>query len=216
MGRAGDTAERLGWAVLVIIAVSVGVPLQFAHAQSKTESGGSSGTSSGSESSENGGAAAPADEDATRGRVVESSDERLRATVRRPEGWIHSDSNSEAMATFQAASDKRAKIEVRYSSPVRAPKREAYFNSFHSQLKSAGFVQKGETEVREFGSKTGRETEYEGDTGETTYRLVIWEYYRNRTAWIIAGFFAAERRDRHYDALGETAESLSFERTDEK
>lgn len=211
-----DSTGGVALAFLVAGGLLVGVPLKRADAQSDGTGAESSEQSSGSESAAEGGAAAPPDEDATRGRVLEIRDENLQATVRRPEGWVNTDTNSSAAAAFQAASDKRAQIEVRYSTPIRKGKRDSYFNSFHSELKSAGFVRKGTPTEKTYGSKTGRETEYEGDTGDATYRLIVWEFYNGQTAWIIAGFFDAERRDRHYGAFQATAESLSTERTDEE
>jgi len=156
-------------------------------------------------------AAAPAGEDATRGRVISIQDSGVEGSVRRPEGWVNFDSDSRAVAAFRATIDAGAQIEVRLSSPVRASKSKSFFNSFHSELKTAGFRQVGEPSEQTYGSKAGRETEYEGETETGSYRLLVWEFYRDRTAWIVTGFFRAERRERHVDAYRAVAESLSFE-----
>lgn len=161
------------------------------------------------------GVSAPADRSAERGRTIEISEENVEATVRRPEGWVNVDSESRAVVAFQSTADERAKVEVRLSTPVRGKKKQSFFNSFHSELKAAGFQEVRDPTEREYGDKTGRETEYEGETANGAYRLVVWTFYRDRTAWIVAGFFRGGHRDLHYSAFQSVANTLSFERSDD-
>lgn len=118
------------------------------------------------------------------------------------------------MATFRLASSDGAQIEIRASTGIDGDKQGSFFNSFHAKLKSAGFTKLRGPESSTHGKQKGRETEYEGRIRKEEFRLVVWTFHRGETAWILAGFFPAERRDPLYEDFESLAASLHVDDTD--
>lgn len=182
---------RWGWlGAVLLLGVTWGSPL-FAQASSAEEQSSSEEATS-----------------AERGReiVLEKYDLRCR----RPEAWVRGQPGKGAVLTLRAAGDPNAQIEVRVSSPITREKREDFFNSFHSKLKSAGFIEVDRRPAKSHGGLTGREVEYEGSTSEGEFRLIVWQYYRGGEAWLVSGFFRVPRRDGYYPDFAELIESFEF------
>ena len=157
---------------------------------------------------EEGGDSSAAETQVERGREIVVEESGLRC--RRPEAWVRGKPGKGAVLTLRAAGDPNSQIEVRVSSPITQQKREDFFNSFHSKLKSAGFIEVDRRRQQTYGERTGQEIEYEGSTSEGAFRLVVWQYYRGGEAWLISGFFPVPRRDEYYPDFAALIESIEF------
>lgn len=133
------------------------------------------------------------------------------AALRRPESWITASGEKNSLVTLRAAGDRRAQIEIRASSPIKQTRSESFFNSFHSRLKDAGFVRENTRKQAEYGGHVGKWTVYEGKSDREVYRLVVWQLYRQRVAWMFVGFFPAEAGTRYDEDFETLIGSLSFE-----
>ncbi len=170
------------------------------------------GTAAGQEQREEGASkeAPEGDEDEAQKRRRIAVDE-YGAVLRRPEGWVEHSAQKGALVTLRAAGDRKAQIEVRASSPIKQTRRESFFNSFHSRLKDAGFVQQEVRSEVEYGGQVGKWTGYEGRSERETFRLVVWQLHREQTAWLFVGFFPAEAGGRYVEGFESLLETLSFE-----
>lgn len=143
-----------------------------------------------------------------RARVV--VDEISGAKLTRPEGWVVGKKGKGVAAIFRAAGDPEAQIEVRVSPHVKADQRKSFFASFHANLQKAGFVKKQVLEEATYAENTGVETEYETSSKKRVFRLVVWQFHREETAFMVVGFFPTKSRDRFYPDYQAVIESMTF------
>jgi hypothetical protein len=149
-----------------------------------------------------------ADRPEMRARVV--VDKASGAQLTRPEGWVVGKKGKGVAAVFRAAGDPEAQIEVRVSPHVKADQRKSFFTSFHANLQKAGFVKKQVNAAAAYKDKQGVETEYETSSKKRAFRLVVWQFHREDTAFIVVGFFPTKTRDRYYPDFQAVIESMTF------
>lgn len=128
-----------------------------------------------------------------------------------PTGWTSVKPGKGVLAAFHHTEDAKAQIEVRVSPHVKEKQGQFFFTSFHSNLQKAGF---GRLEVRKdatYADKKGEETEYETNARKNKFRLIVWQYLHNDSAYMVVGFFPAGKRDTYYDDFKTVIETLKFE-----
>lgn len=133
------------------------------------------------------------------------------SAVTRPEGWVQGKSGKGVLATFHAAGDKKAQIEVRHSPHVKEKQGEIFFASFHSSLQKAGFTRDEVREAQTYGGKEGVETEYKTTSEKRKFRMLVWQYHHDDSAYLVVGFFPDKGRDKYYSAFQEVITSLEVD-----
>lgn len=135
-------------------------------------------------------------------------DEANGAEFTRPEGWVSGEAGKGVAAVFRAAGDSEAQIEIRVSPHVKPDQSDYFFTSFHSNLQKAGFEKQEVREGADYGDKKGFETEYETSSKKRQFRLIVWQYHHNESAFIVVGFFPSNARDRYYSDFQEIIEKM--------
>jgi hypothetical protein len=130
--------------------------------------------------------------------------------VDKPRGWIEGKPGEGAVVLLRAADVSGAQIEIRVSSPISPPESAAFFTSFHNDLKAAGFARLERLPNAVYGSIAGNEIEYRGRTKGTTYRLIVWQFHRDESAWLVVGFFPESQRDLLYKDFRTIVRSIEF------
>ena len=194
-GSSKAAAIAVGAAVLVAIVAGP------AGAQQKADSGAESEAKR--QSQQESGAEEP--EQARTIRIAEHD-----ATLYRPEGWVRRKPAGRALVTLGAAGDPGVQIEVRVSTSIDRQRRDNFFNSFHSTLKEAGFVEHDLQPKATFGGRTGEWTEYEGSANGGEFRLIVWQLFEEDDAWMFIAFFPERRRNKYLSDYKAILESLSF------
>lgn len=130
--------------------------------------------------------------------------------VKRPTGWNIVAPGDGAVATFRAATDDQAQMEVRVSESVSEPRWERFWRTFDTDLQEAGFSKVTDGSEQSYGGRGGRFFEYEMERGGDTFRLVVWHTHEGDRAWVFTGFFRALRRDAHYLTFQEMIEDVQW------
>ncbi|AWV89700.1 hypothetical protein DN745_10250 [Bradymonas sediminis] len=144
-----------------------------------------------------------------RAKVIKDSESG--SAVTRPDGWVQGKSGKGVLATFHAAGDKKAQIEVRLSPHVKEDQGEIFFASFHSSLQKAGFTRDEVREKQTYEGKTGVETEYKTTSGKKEFKMIIWQFQQDDAAYLVVGFFPAKGRDKYYGDFKKVIESLKVD-----
>jgi hypothetical protein len=130
-------------------------------------------------------------------------------SVTRPEGWSSGNAkNGGTVAVFRAAGDSEAQIDVLVSPVKGKGAAGAYFTSFHANLQKAGLVKKGVRKKATYSDKTGIETEYEATSKDHEFRLIVWQFHRDKVAVIVSGFFPTAKRDEYHGDLEKVIKSI--------
>lgn len=151
------------------------------------------------------------DDDTPKMRAKVLKDSESGSEVTRPDGWVQGKSGKGVLATFYAAGDKKSQIEVRISPHVKKKQGEIFFASFHSSLQKAGFTRDELREKQTYDGKTGVETEYQTTSKERKFRLIVWQYHHDDSAYLVVGFFPAKERDNYYRDFQTTIKSLKVD-----
>jgi|GEM_PF-6817451 len=144
-----------------------------------------------------------------RAKVI--TDSESGSAVTRPDGWVRGKSGKGVLATFHAAGDKKAQIEVRLSPHVKDNQGEIFFASFHSSLQKAGFTRDEVRGEQSYGGKMGVETEYKTTSKKQQFRMIIWQYQHGDSAYLIVGFFPEKGRDKYYSDFQQVIASLKVD-----
>ena len=197
---AARTVALLGLATFVAIGVAPAASAQ------ESDPGTGDRSEEGERPESNGEAAG--DVEVKRGRTIRL--EAHGARLERPAGWVRARPGDGAAVTLRAAGDEESQIEVRVSAPVPAERKEGFFSAFHAELERAGFEQKNVRAEATYNDHTGRWTVYTGSTRRGTYRMIVWQYYHDRAAWLFVGFFPEPRAERYVDDFESLLSSLTF------
>lgn len=146
-------------------------------------------------------------EDSMRSKIFEDTEVGVR--LERPSGWVSGKTPKGVVAVLRAAGDEESQIEIRMSPHVKAKQREFFFTSFHANLQQAGFVKKDVQEMS-LGGKEGALTEYETSSKKRKFRLLVWQTHRKEAAWLVVGFFPAERREDYFGDYKQVIENIEF------
>lgn len=143
-----------------------------------------------------------------RAQSVELADGQV--VVPRPTGWNIIKPGVEAEATFRAATDPHAQIEIRLSESVSQARWEYYLRSYDSELQQAGFRHQGSRTAQSYAGMTGYLYEYQFEREDETYRLVVWHTHERDRAWVFTGFFTEGRRDAHFQTFEEMLQGVQW------
>ncbi|MFW6058023.1 MAG: hypothetical protein ACOC9W_04125, partial [Persicimonas sp.] len=138
-------------------------------------------------------------------------DEANGAQFTRPEGWVSGEAGKGVAAVFRAAGDRETQIEIRVSPHVKPDQSDYFFTSFHSNLQKAGFEKQEVRKDADYGDKKGLETEYETSSKKRKFRLIVWQYHHDESAFIVVGFFPSDARERYYPDFQEIIEQMVLE-----
>src|SRR5690554_3740661 len=151
------------------------------------------------------------DSDTPEMRAKVITDSESGSSVTRPDGWVQGKPGKGVLATFHAAGDKKAQIEVRLSPHVKDQQGEIFFASFHSSLQKAGFTRDEVRPKTSYGGKMGVETEYKTTSKKQQFRMIIWQYQHGDSAYLIVGFFPEKGRDKYYSDFQQVIASLKVD-----
>ena len=143
-------------------------------------------------------------------RAAKKTDDESGVTVHRPNGWVFGKPGKGVIALLTAAGDSQSQIEVRVSKHVKKQLTKPFFASFHSNIQKSGFVKVETRDNTQYGQKKGSEVEYETGEGDKAFRLVVWQYHRAETAYLVVGFFPKKARDIQYKDFQSVCEKLEL------
>ena len=131
-------------------------------------------------------------------------------TVVPPPKWeTTTQGNDKAVANFKHKGSQ-SQIEVVGTKLMTADVADVFFNTFHQTLKDSSFVQdKQETKSYE-STGEGKRTSYTFTHSGVTLEVVIFEFVRGNTAWLVVGYMQEVEKDKYLGDYEKVVESLKF------
>lgn len=136
------------------------------------------------------------------------TDETNNLTVTVPAGWEVVEGNDRAVFNFKETNGF-AQVEV-IATPLLTPEASTtFFDTFHTTLAEAEFVQTGSQDAT-YGAFVGRETAYQFAHTNTTLKVVVFQFVNENTAWLVIGYMQETSFDQQLPVFQSVAQSLTF------
>lgn len=141
---------------------------------------------------------------------LETIDTKEGLLIRKPDGWVTAAPAKGTVAVLRAAGDSTSRIEFRLAPGMDSGKAALYFNSFHTNLQTAGLKKVVDAASKTYGENVGTQTEYETSSAKKKYRLVVWQTHRGEKAWLVVAFLEEEAREDYLEDYSELISTLAF------
>jgi hypothetical protein len=129
-------------------------------------------------------------------------------TVVAPDAWETTTDDDKAVANFKHG-DSQSQIQVIGTRLMTAEVADTFFNTFHKTLTESNFEKVGE-ESATIGDYEGKKIDYAFTHSGVTMEVVVFEFMRDQTAWLVIGYMQDEERANHEDAYLSVIENLRF------
>lgn len=135
-------------------------------------------------------------------------DEEFGVTVVKPDAWESAGDDDKAVANFKH-SGSQSQIQVIGTRLMTAEVADTFFNTFHTTLTESNFEKVSE-ESATIGEFEGKTVNYAFTHSGVTLEVIVFEFLRDQTAWLVIGYMQDEERENHEDAYLSVIENLSF------
>ncbi|RAL21525.1 hypothetical protein DL240_11725 [Lujinxingia litoralis] len=137
--------------------------------------------------------------------------EAIGARVRRPSGWVIVPSGPGAVATFRAAADRQAQIEVRLSDQILVGRADRYALSFQNQIQEEGFrVEVAERDYA-YGPRVGDRVTYGLEYDGESFRLMTWAHHEGDRMWVFSLFCSEDRLEAYQEVFDEVISEMVWQ-----
>lgn len=125
-----------------------------------------------------------------------------------PAGWEPTDSTDRAVFALRAT-EGQGQIEVIGTPLMTADVADVFFSTFHETLSGSDFVKAG-AEDKTYASVAGKETIYQFSHTGTTIKIVVFQFVREETAWLVVGYLPEADFDRQVASVQAAIGALKF------
>lgn len=134
--------------------------------------------------------------------------EKFNVSIAPPDGWDVDEASDKAIANF-THSGSQSQIEVIATDLMTSDVADVFFETFHKTLKDSDFEKKSESSET-IADYSGTETTYQFTHSGVTLNVLVFEFTRDNTAWLVVGYFQdTETKDRRED-YETVIENISF------
>lgn len=134
--------------------------------------------------------------------------EEFGVTITPPEKWEVAQGNDKAVANFKHAGSQ-SQIEVVGTELMTPDVADVFFKTFHKTLKESNFEQKEQKEA-EVGSHKGTMTNYKFAHSGVNLEVVIFEFTRENTAWLVVGYMQESDTEKYLQDFKTVVENMKF------
>lgn len=135
-------------------------------------------------------------------------DEELGVTVVAPDAWEINSDDAKAVANFKH-SGSQSQIQVIGTQLMTAEVADTFFDTFHKTLTESNFEEVGQEETT-VGDYEGTQIDYAFTHSGVTLEVVVFEFVRDQTAWLVIGYMQDEEREEHEETYRSVIENLEF------
>ncbi len=135
--------------------------------------------------------------------------EEFGVTIQPPAKWEVAQGNDKAVANFKHRGSQ-SQIEVVGTKLMTPDVADVFFKTFHKTLKESNFEQKTQEEAT-IGDYKGMQTSYKFTHSGVDLEVVIFEFTRENTAWLVVGYMQESDRDKYMEDFTSVVETMSFE-----
>jgi hypothetical protein len=140
------------------------------------------------------------------GKPIENAE--FGVTITPPSKWEVSQGNDKAVANFKHRGSQ-SQIEVVGTKLMTADVADVFFSTFHKTLTESNFEQvKQEESV--VGTVRGTETTYRFSHSGVTLEIVVFQFLRESTAWLVVGYMQDVEKEKYVDDFRSVISNMKF------
>ena len=129
-------------------------------------------------------------------------------TVTPPAKWEVTQGNDKAVANFKHRGSQ-SQIEVVGTKLMTPDVADVFFKTFHKTLKESNFEETGSEETK-IGDHSGTQTSYKFTHSGVTLEVVIFQFLRDNTAWLVVGYMQDVDKDKYVGDFKSVVENIKF------
>jgi hypothetical protein len=136
------------------------------------------------------------------------TNEQYGVEVAPPAKWKVVEGSDKAVANFKH-SGSQSQIEVVGTRLRTKDVSDVFFETFHKTLAESDFKKIDETSAT-IGGHEGSKTTYEFKHSDVTLNVVVFEFLRDSTAWLVVGYMQDVEADKYMGDFNAVVESMKF------
>ena len=134
--------------------------------------------------------------------------EEFGVSVTPPAKWEVTQGNDKAVANFKHAGSQ-SQIEVVGTKLMTPDVADVFFKTFHKTLKESNFDETG-AEDTTLGSHKGKQTTYKFTHSGVTLEVIIFQFLRDNTAWLVVGYMQDVDKDKYVGDFTSVVQNIKF------
>ena len=134
--------------------------------------------------------------------------EEFGVSVTPPDKWEVTQGNDKAVANFKHRGSQ-SQIEVVGTKLMTSDVADVFFKTFHKTLKESNFEETGKEETT-VGEHKGTQTSYKFTHSGVTLEVVIFQFLRENTAWLVVGYMQDVEKDKYAGDFKTVVQNIKF------
>ncbi|MBA2663271.1 MAG: hypothetical protein H0U74_13370 [Bradymonadaceae bacterium] len=134
--------------------------------------------------------------------------EEFGVTITPPAKWEVTQGNEKAVANFKHRGSQ-SQIEVVGTKLMAQDVSDVFFSTFHKTLTESNFEQVKQEEAT-IGSQKGTETTYKFTHSGVTLEVVIFQFLRESTAWLVVGYMQDVEKEKYVEDFKSVVKNMKF------
>ena len=134
--------------------------------------------------------------------------EEFGVSVTPPAKWEVTQGNDKAVANFKHRGSQ-SQIEVVGTKLMTPDVADVFFKTFHKTLKESNFEETGKEEST-VGEHKGTQTSYKFTHSGVTLEVVIFQFLRENTAWLVVGYMQDVDKEKYTGDFKSVVENIKF------
>lgn len=138
--------------------------------------------------------------------------EKFGVEITPPAKWEVTEGNEKAVANFKHRGSQ-SQIEVVGTKLMTENVSDVFFETFHKTLSESNF-EKLEEEEATIGSFEGNRTNYEFKHSGVTLEVVVFEFLKGDTAWLVVGYMQDVEKEKYIGDFEKVVQNMKFSESD--
>ena len=141
------------------------------------------------------------------------TNEKFGVEITPPSKWEVTEGNEKAVANFKHRGSQ-SQIEVVGTKLMTEDVSDVFFETFHKTLSESNFKKLGQ-EKATIGAVEGTQTNYQFKHSGVTLEVVVFEFLKDSTAWLVVGYMQDVEKDKYIDDFKKVVKSMTFTKSEE-
>lgn len=137
--------------------------------------------------------------------------EKFGVEIKPPEKWKVTEGNEKAVANFKHQGSQ-SQIEVVGTKLMTDNVSDVFFETFHKTLSESNFKKKSQEETT-IGEVEGTQTNYEFKHSGVTLEVVVFEFLRESTAWLVVGYMQDVEKEEYIGDFKSVVKNMKFKKS---
>ena len=139
--------------------------------------------------------------------TIENKDFGVKITP--PAKWEVTQGNDKAIANFKHRGSQ-SQIEVVGTKLMTPDVADVFFKTFHKTLQESNFEESKKEDDIAIGDLKGTQTQYKFTHSGVTLSVVIYQFLRENTAWLVVGYMQDVDKDKYMADFKSVVENIKF------